>query len=975
MLKHRCCRPLAGVLLVLWQVLVLQALLTLPSRAQELRPQFAQLAHDRWTMDDGLPFPGGYDLAIDAQGFLWLGSIAGLVRFDGQRFVVHDRTNTPAMRGNIIRGIASDGSGRLWVGTERGVLYRQSGRFQSLPALADRNVYVLGPDDNGRMLLSNDDAVFRVGPHLELEKILALGSVHLHLSHAGSNWYASTDGLYQERNGQLLEQQLPGIGHGHVGLLLSQGNALLAGSTNGLYRLHAGQWQRHPDPDLHKRILAMTADGEGNVWVSTELNLMRLRDMRIIERVDVSEVAPATRAMLVDPSGSLWMASHANGLHRFWAGLGGYLPIPYDPVQAQFLWAVTAWKGRLYTAGTYGLARLDHGQQRALAETSGLPIIYSLYPEAEQILLGTVRGVYRYDGHQVQPVVALAALADTRSNTFLRDADNTLWIGTSRGLYRLDRQQQLQRLSGNDNSTRSEIRALLRSRDGKLYASGEAGIWQVTNDGLELLPLPHANPGIYALLELEDGRLLAGARGSGQLYLFDGQQWLSLDQSRGIPHNEVYALVADPQGGVLVSGLRGAYRLDGRQLTLASSQSSAMLRVQPGLTLHKRQTPGQQVVCCVGGGDGRGLLHQGRYYLPASQGLYTLDTPMHDGSGSSQPRIELVHTGSDSYLPGSTPLQLGAGERDLSIGFSVLNLSPLHWPRVLYRLEGYDDHWQELAADAPPLARYTNLPAGSYRFHVTDAASGARTASQAFQIAPAFHETAWFKALAILCCLAVLGISLLLNNRWNRQRNRHLEELVSHRTQDLARANARLDTLSRTAPLTGLNNRRHAATVIPQRMCLPTNSQTVPTQHLFVLMDVDHFKAINDRHGHEVGDAVLVGIASRLRQQLRQGDCLARWGGEEFLMVCFDLPADEHVSVADRLLAAVNQHPLMIPGVASLPVSVSLGLALLPALTAGQSERWKDGICQADTALYASKQAGRSRWTLYQPALQTVRTG
>ncbi|MGN0859601.1 MAG: diguanylate cyclase [Stenotrophomonas sp.] len=949
--------------------------MALPASAQQPLPAFQQLAHDRWTMDDGLPFPGGYELAIDKDGFLWLGSIAGLVRFDGQRFVVHDRSNTPAMQGNLIRGIASDGTGRLWVGTERGVIYRQSGRFLPLPALADRNVYALGPDDRGAMLLSNDDAVFRVGPQLELEKILALGSVHLHLSHGGSNWYASTDGLYREHDGQLQAQSLPGLGHGHVGLLLSQGDALLAGSTNGLYRLQQGQWQRHPDPDLHKRILAMTADGQGNVWISTELKLMRLRGRQLVERVDVSELAPATRAMLFDPAGNLWMASHANGLHRFWSGLGGYLPIPYDPAQAQFLWAVAAWKAELYTAGTYGLARVEGGRQRTLPESAGLPIIYSLYPEAQQLLLGTVRGVYRYDGHRVQPVAALAALADTRSNTFLRDADGSLWIGTSRGLYRLDRQQQLQRLSGSDNSTRWEIRALLRSRAGTLYASGDAGVWQVTNDGLQLLPLPDPNPGIYALLELDDGRLLAGARGSGQLYLHDGQHWLSLDQARGIPHNEVYALVADPEGGVLVSGLRGAYRLDARQLALASAQPNAMLRIQPGLTLHKRQSPGQQVVCCVGGGDGRGLLHQGRYYLPASQGLYTLDTPMHEGSGSSQPRIEQVQTGLDSYLPSTRPLQLGADERDLRISFSVLNLSPLHWPRVLYRLEGYEDHWQELGADEPPLARYTNLPAGNYRFHVTDAASGARTASQSFQIAPAFHETAWFKTLAVLGCLALLGISLLLNTRWNRLRTRQLEELINHRTQDLALANARLDTLARTDPLTGLNNRRHAATVIPQRMSHDTDSQTLLPQHLFVLMDVDHFKAINDRHGHEIGDAVLVGIASRLRQQLRQGDCLARWGGEEFLMVCFDLPVDDHVAVADRVLAAVNQQPLMIPGVGSLPVSVSLGLALLPGLPAGQAERWKDGICQADAALYASKQAGRSRWTLYTPEQPAVRTG
>lgn len=952
-------RALRG--LGLWAVLL--AACAGPASAQDPARPFAQYAHDRWTMGDGLPFPGGYDLALDADGYLWVGSIAGLARFDGRRFVVHDRANTPAMQGNVIRGIASDSAGRLWVGTERGVMYHQSGRFQALPALAERNVYALGPDADGAMLLSNDDAVYRVGPQLALEKVLSLGSVHLHLFHAGNHWYASTDGLYRQREGQLQAQHLPGLGHGHVGQLLGQDGYFLAGTTNGLYQLRQGRWERHPDPGLHNRILAMTGDARGNVWVSTEHTLFRLVGMQVAEQVDVSELAPASRALLVDPAGSLWMASHVSGLHRFWNGPGGYLPIPYDPAQAQFLWAVAEWQGNLYTAGTYGLARVEDGQQRALPETTGLPIIYSLHAEAGQMLLGTVRGVYRYDGRRVAPVPALAALADTRSNTFLRDADHTLWIGTSRGLYRLDRQQRLQRLSGSDNSTRGEIRALLRSGDGTLYASGDAGIWRVTDAGMELLPLPHTNPAIYALLELDDGRLLAGARGTGQLYLHDGKHWLSLDQSRGIPHNEVYALVADPQGGVLVSGLRGAYRLDARQLALASSQPDAVLRVQPGLTLSRRQTPGQQVVCCVGGGDGRGLLHKGRYYLPTSQGLYTLDTALGDSGVSSQPRIEQVQTSTDSYLPVDATLPLGAGERDLSIRFSVLNLSPLHWPRVLYRLEGYDERWHELAADAPPVARYTNLPAGNYQFTVTDATGSAGVARQSIRIAPSIHETRWFKAVAALGVLALLGLGMQLGNRYSRRRNRQLEDLVHHRTRDLARANARLHTLARTDPLTGLYNRRHAAQEIPRGLAR-LQAAGRHTGSLFVLLDVDHFKDINDRHGHEAGDAVLVEVAGRLASQLREGDCLARWGGEEFLLVCFDLAREEHVVIAERLLAVVRDQPFDVGTAPALGVTVSLGMAYCPA-DGGQALDWKASLRQADQAMYQSKSGGRNCWHLY----------
>lgn len=144
-----------------------------PALALDPQRPFGQYAHDSWSMNDGLPFPGGYHLALDADGYLWLGSISGLARFDGQRFTVHERANTPAMPGNLIRGIALDGQGRLWIGSDRGVMYHHAGRFTALPALAGRNVHVLGAAPDGAMLLSNEDVVLRVGPGLSLQPVAA----------------------------------------------------------------------------------------------------------------------------------------------------------------------------------------------------------------------------------------------------------------------------------------------------------------------------------------------------------------------------------------------------------------------------------------------------------------------------------------------------------------------------------------------------------------------------------------------------------------------------------------------------------------------------------------------------------------------------------------------------------------------------------------------------------------------------------
>ncbi len=119
-------------------------------------------------MSDGLPFPGGSDLAQDGQGALWVGSISGLARSDGGRFTVYDAENTPELGGSVVYGIRSDRQGRLWIGSDNGVLLRQHGRFVQVPALRERVVRVLGLDRDGLTLVSDLDAVLGLDPDMQV---------------------------------------------------------------------------------------------------------------------------------------------------------------------------------------------------------------------------------------------------------------------------------------------------------------------------------------------------------------------------------------------------------------------------------------------------------------------------------------------------------------------------------------------------------------------------------------------------------------------------------------------------------------------------------------------------------------------------------------------------------------------------------------------------------------------------------------
>jgi diguanylate cyclase (GGDEF)-like protein len=126
------------------------------------------------------------------------------------------------------------------------------------------------------------------------------------------------------------------------------------------------------------------------------------------------------------------------------------------------------------------------------------------------------------------------------------------------------------------------------------------------------------------------------------------------------------------------------------------------------------------------------------------------------------------------------------------------------------------------------------------------------------------------------------------------------------------------------------------------------------------LLDVDHFKQINDQHGHAAGDVVLVEIARRLRTAVRDEDLIVRWGGEEFLLVVHALSPDQVEQLAQRLLAAVAGAPVDCDGRA-VRVSASIGFATFPLEPAGMPLSWERAIELVDTAMYLAKAHGRNR--------------
>jgi diguanylate cyclase (GGDEF)-like protein len=199
----------------------------------------------------------------------------------------------------------------------------------------------------------------------------------------------------------------------------------------------------------------------------------------------------------------------------------------------------------------------------------------------------------------------------------------------------------------------------------------------------------------------------------------------------------------------------------------------------------------------------------------------------------------------------------------------------------------------------------------------------------------------WLAAVALL--LLATALSLLLVRRV-RETQRRLEA-----------SQARLRVASERDPLTLLANRRHFHAVMDA-----ASHSSAGFAGALLMVDIDHFKHVNDRHGHKAGDIVLVEVARRLLAAVRDGDLVVRWGGEEFLVVAGRLTIEQSDQLAARILASLGDAPIAVDGRA-IRISASIGHACYPLPPYGVPVPWAQAINLADMALYSAKSHGRNR--------------
>lgn len=935
-------------------------------------------------MKQGLPQISVLAMTQDADGYLWFGTQAGLARFDGVRFHRYDLRHTLGLN-STIQALLADHQRRLWIGTRLGLLVLEHGRFRRvLPVDAGGAPMHAFPVaalamHGGRVLVAGADGIYTpAGGRLHRLHALPERALSL-LARPDALWVGGTGRIYRIHADAVDAYPLAAAGSPVTALAWHHGS-LWAGTNRGLFRQQRGSWWS-ADNRSTPTIEAMASDRDDNLWVATSQYLERWHAGKPTERIQGTPGSIAIRSIQEDQDGNLWLGSQTEGVARVWNGHTRRLDRS-SGLTTPLLWAISGapdgsvWLG---TADGVEVWREGRIQQAVAGARLPHPEAYSLLAEAGQVWIGTRAGVALLRDGRLEQSPALAPLRNLQINGIVRDRGGRLWLASSDGLFALDRGHRLARYGPSGEQADARIRVIHETRDGRLLVGSSRGLHEWRDGRIVALGRQTGldeSIDITALLELANGRWVVGSSNGDSLHVFDGSRWHAFGSARGLPINIPFHLSEDA-GSLWVAGMQGVYRLPLAQLERALQSRASRLDPQQVINSGFDRPGGQQDKCCNGLGNGRGLLRDGQLWLPTRDGALLVRLATAEAGTPRQPRIESLLAQGRTYTPGKDALLLPLDARDLRFDFSVPTFQPMRLPRLRYRLIGFDKDWRDLENPSLRSASYVNLPPGRYRFEAADFSRADPLASIAHldvTLPPHPHETLAFRLLAGLLGVSALWLAYLgLRHRYARQRM-VLEKLVQERTRDLQAANAKLKEISFTDALTGLHNRRYLTQQIPIDLSFYQRDAAYREGRdalVIALLDVDHFKIVNDTWGHAAGDRVLAQLGQLLGELKRSGDYVARWGGEEFLLILRPLPRGSLAQIGERLCSRVAAHRFDLDNGAEHRLTVSVGLVECPLFAEHPNLLgWEQLVTLADRAMYAVKHAGRNGWMAYRPLPQ-----
>jgi signal transduction histidine kinase/CheY-like chemotaxis protein/ligand-binding sensor domain-containing protein len=770
-----------------------------------------QYIHEVWQTQDGLPQNSIRAIAQTNDGYLWLGTPAGLVRFDGVRFTVFDKGNTVQIRDNSITSLLRSRDGTLWIGSQNGLLRMRYGRFTRYSrenGLSDNVVTCLIETRDGSLWAGTQTG--------GVNRFLGGKFVH----------YSQKDGLSADTISALYETRDGSLWVGTVGRWLNRfvnGKFLPYGKSEGmsdddgmcfyedddeslwigtdgggLNHLKDGKFSIYGLKEglLDRDVWSICRDRDRNLWIGTVGGgLARLQNGKLISYTTKDGLSSDyILSVFEDREGSLWLGTRGGGLNRLKDGsITSYTTqegLSHDDVKCVYegrdgsLWIGMegGWMNR-FLGGRFSV----FPRQDSISSYS----VFSILEDREGTLwIGAgEHGLNRFSNGRLTSYTTTDGLSDNDVRSIVQRRDGSVWFGSNDGGLNVFSDEKITVLQDvRDKLLGSSVKCLLEGRDGSLWIGTEdRGLCQykdgklrsfVSQDGM------FSNSAI-ALYEDSEGVLWIGTRGAGLSRMKEGR-FFQYTVKQGMFDDFIYQILEDGRQNLWVSGPKGLSCVKKEELDdLARGKTRFVHSLSYG------PTDGMASSECNGESQPAGWkTKDGRLWFATSKGVVVVD-PEHVKTNELPPPVLIEQVFVDKkeiILPGKARLAPGQGEIELHYtGLSLLAPQKVYFK---YRLEGFDKEW--VNAGSRRTAYYTNLPPGSYRFRViacnNDGVWNESGAVFEFYLEPHFYQSTWFYALCtVTLILAGPGIYLLRVRRL-KKRERDLVLLVDKRTEELKQA-------------------------------------------------------------------------------------------------------------------------------------------------------------------------------------------
>jgi PAS domain S-box-containing protein len=772
---------------------------------------------NHWDTENGLPHNAIKAIFQTRDGYIWVGTQQGLVRFDGLTFTVFTQHNTPSFPNNQITSFAETSDGSLWIGTSFGLARYQNGRFTSYGRAnglkSDTiNAVCVAPD--GSLWVGGQEGITRwvngkFVNDVDTSGYEMRGLRSIVVDHQKAIWLSVGSDAIRYASGKLTRfgraaglpaEQLQMICEDNIG-------RILAVTQNGIFRLDEGRFVPLEQSRSFSSQIIHTAltDRAGNLWVGSVNGLDRYTGGTATPYIDRSNgKLTVVDVLFEDREGSLWIGSSA-GLFRLTDrrastlspldGLTGTLAVAVTQTRDGAVW-ISTWAG--------GVDRFLNGVKTHY--TQGAPLsqmtITAIYqaPDGTIWLGNRASSLDRLEGNKVTTFVYQSGVVSSRPVTALYAApDGEFLIGISRrGLLELRDGQILPAPEAAEFGPET-IWTLNRLHDGRMLMGTSKGLYERSADRrwhavpLRGMPEPVV---VRALLEDNDGTIWLATDGQGLVRWAHGEA-RAYDVRAGMVDDTLFSVVADDVGSLWVSSARGIARI--RRSEIADFDRGALASLNcltfgraDGLLSASSNGNGTPAAVCLA--DGR--------IMTATDNGVAVIAPQSLQTNSRPPTVVIENVvADDRRLPLGDAVTVPPGTNRLEIRYNALSLIAPERLRFRYQLEGSDPRWVEALHERT--AHYTHLSPGHYRFRVVacnnDGVWSDVGATLAITMRPYFFQTWWFRCAVIVLALALLaaGANWRLRQLTRRQQllaeaNVELDQRVRTRTAQLSKSNSEL---------------------------------------------------------------------------------------------------------------------------------------------------------------------------------------